>query len=278
MKSPTPSYKPRKYPRSLLASMTLVYAFLYIPILILVIYSFNESRLAFVWGGFSLKWYKSLFMNDSILHGLWASFKVAFMSASLSIILGTLAVIATLRAKKFRGQKFLDTMIVAPLLVPDLVLGLSFLLLFIFLASFSPFMTHGIPALTIAHTTLSTAYVAIVLRTRLMSLDDTIRQAALDLGATPLTVFFKITLPLIRPALISGWLLAFSLSLDDVVIASFLAGPGSTTLPLVVFSSLRLGVTPEINALATIIVSLVGIGVTMGGIFINRRLKDDYDH
>ncbi len=251
---------------------------MYIPIFVLVIYSFNKSQFVNVWAGFSLKWYASLFQNDVILTAAWVSIKIAIFSATLSVFIALLAVIATLRFKKFAGRLALKNLVTAPMVVPDLILGMSFLLFFIILESFlfEKVYLRGIPAITLAHTTLAMAYSFIILRGRLATFDTALEEAALDLGARPLTVFLKITLPLILPSLLSSWLLAFSLSLDDVVMESLLSGPGATTLPMVVFSSLRYGLTPEMNALATIIIGLVMVGVTIGAYFMHRKSEGQY--
>lgn len=234
--------------------------FLYAPMLILIIYSFNESRLVTVWAGFSTKWYAELAQNQKLLDAVGNSLKIAFMSASGAMILGTLAAFVLARFRRFKGSTLLRGMITAPLVMPEVITGLSLLLLFVAMAEFIGWpMGRGITTIWIAHTTFCTAYVAVVVGTRLSEMDMSVEEAAQDLGATPVKVFFNITLPIIAPALLSGWLLAFTLSLDDLVIASFVSGPGSTTLPMVVFSSVRLGVSPEINALATIIIGFVSL-------------------
>lgn len=233
-------------------------AFLYAPMLILVIYSFNESRLVTVWAGFSTKWYGALLENQKLLDAVANSLKIAFFSATAAVILGTLAAFVLARFKGFKGSTLLRGMITAPLVMPEVITGLSLLLLFVAMAQLVGWPeSRGMTTIWLAHTTFCTAYVAVVVGSRLTEMDMSVEEAAQDLGATPLKVFFTITLPMIAPALVSGWLLAFTLSLDDLVIASFVSGPGSTTLPMVVFSSVRLGVSPEINALATIIIGIV---------------------
>lgn len=233
-------------------------AFLYAPMLILVIYSFNESRLVTVWAGFSTKWYGALLDNQKLLDAVANSLKIAFFSATAAVILGTLAAFVLARFKGFKGSTVLRGMITAPLVMPEVITGLSLLLLFVAMAQLVGWPeSRGMTTIWLAHTTFCTAYVAVVVGSRLTEMDMSVEEAAQDLGATPLKVFFTITLPMIAPALVSGWLLAFTLSLDDLVIASFVSGPGSTTLPMVVFSSVRLGVSPEINALATIIIGIV---------------------
>ncbi|MDF7669653.1 ABC transporter permease subunit [Orbaceae bacterium ESL0721] len=237
-----------------------IFSFLYIPMIILVIYSFNSSRLVTVWAGFSFNWYFELINNEALLKAVGLSLFIACAAATLATILGTLASYAIIRFRRFRGANLFSFMTTAPLVMPDVITGLALLLLFVAMGQ-----TIGYPkdrgAITIwmAHVTFCTAYVTVVVSARLRELDKSIEEAALDLGANPLKVFFVITLPMIIPALISGWLLAFTLSLDDLVIASFVAGPGATTLPMLIFSKVRLGVDPQINALATIILLIVGI-------------------
>ena len=238
------------------------YAFLYVPVLLLVIYSFNESRLVTVWSGFSVKWYRELLHNRQLLEAAWLSVRIAATNATLAVVLGTLAANVLTRHGRFRGRTGLELLLTAPLVMPDVIIGLSLLLLFVAMQQAIGWPDgRGFTTVTIAHITFSLAYVAVVVRGRLAQLDPSLEQAAMDLGARPLTVYRQITLPLIAPALLSGWLLAFTLSLDDLVIASFVSGPGSTTLPMVVYSSVRMGVSPEINALATLIVLFVAIAV-----------------
>lgn len=234
--------------------------FLYAPLLILVIFSFNESRLVTVWGGFSFKWYGELFRDTQILNAAWRSLMIAFLSASAALVLGTLAAYSLIKFPVFRGRRLFELSITAPLVVPDIILGISFLLTFVAMGSLLGFpATRGVTTIFIAHTTLTMAYVTIIVATRLREMDSSLEEAAMDLGAHPFMVFFLVILPSIAPALIAGWLLAFTLSLDDLVIASFVSGPASTTLPIQVFSSVRLGITPKINALATILIGLVFI-------------------
>ena len=242
--------------------LALGFIFLYLPILILIIFSFNESKLVTVWGGFSTKWYGELLHDKQMLDAAWMSFKIAFLAASSAVVLGTTAAIIMVRMGQFKGKVAFTSMITAPLVMPEVITGLSLLLLFVAMAQ-----TLGWPAgrgmltIWIAHVTFCTAFVAVVVSSRLREMDVSLEEAACDLGAPPWKVFFLITLPIIAPALISGWLLAFTLSLDDLVIASFVSGPGSTTLPMVVYSSVRLGISPKINALTTIIVLLASTGV-----------------
>ncbi len=247
-------------PRPLKIWLMIGYAFLYIPILILMIYSFNESRLATVWTHFSTQWYSELWKDEKLLEAAWMSFKVAFCSATAAVILGTMASLVLTRFGYFRGLTLFSAMITAPLVMPEIITGISLLLMFVALEQFLGFPEgRGFLTIWIAHVTLTMAFVTVVISSRLRELDDSLEEAALDLGATPIKVFFDITLPIIAPALVSGWLLAFTLSLDDLVIASFTSGPGSTTLPMVIYSSVRLGVSPKINALATIIILFISV-------------------
>lgn len=247
----------------LITAMAFGFAFLYVPILLLILYSFNESRLVTVWGGFSLKWYGELVRNAQILEAAKTSLLVAVTTATLATALGTMAGLILARFGRFRGRTLFAGMITAPLVMPEVVTGLSILLLFVALEQIIGWPDgRGVTTITIAHVTFTMAYVAVIIQSRLGQLDESVEEAALDLGARPAKVFLVITLPIIAPALLSGWLLAFTLSLDDLVIASFTAGPNSTTLPMVVFSSVRLGVTPEINALATLLI--VFAAVTIG--------------
>jgi putrescine transport system permease protein len=248
------------------------YAFLYAPIVSLIVYSFNESRLVTVWAGFSTKWYRSLLENEQLLGAAGVSLRIAVMNASLALVLGTLAGTALVRFRRFRGRTALALMVGAPLVVPDVILGLASLLLFVAMEQAVGWPPgRGMTTITIAHVTFSLAYVAVIVQSRLVRLDPALEEAALDLGARPWKVFFVITLPLIAPALAAGWLLAFTLSLDDLVIASFVSGPGASTLPMVVYSSVRLGVSPEINALASILVVLVTAGIVIAGWLMHRR-------
>lgn len=240
------------------------FAFLYIPIISLIIFSFNKSKLVTVWAGFSTKWYGKLLDDPQILGAAWISLKIAFISASLALVLGTLAAFVLVRFRRFHGKRLMSGMITAPLVMPDVIIGLSLLLLFISMESMFGWPAgRGLTTIIIAHTTFCMAYVAIVVQSRLIDMDESLEEAALDLGAKPARVFFDITLPVIAPALVSGWLLSFTLSLDDLVIASFVSGPGASTLPMVIFSKVRLGVSPDINALATIIIVIVAIGVVI---------------
>lgn len=242
------------------------FAFLYVPILILMVFSFNESRLVTVWAGFSTKWYGELLRDQQILSAAFMSLKIAALTATAAVALGTLAGQVMARIHHFRGRTLFMGMITAPLVMPEVITGLSLLLLFVAMEDVVGWPKgRGMLTIWIAHTTFCVAYVAVVVRSRLAEMDTALEEAAMDLGAHPAKVFFVVTLPIIAPALVSGWLLAFTLSLDDLVIASFVAGPGSTTLPMVVFSSVRLGVSPKINALATIIVLVAVIATLLAG-------------
>jgi len=248
------------------------YAFLYVPVLLLIIYSFNESRLVTVWSGFSTKWYGELIHNRQLLDAAWLSIRIATVNATFAVVLGTLAANALVRHGRFRGRTGFELLLTAPLVMPDVIIGLSLLLLFVAMEQVIGWPAgRGFTTIAIAHITFSMAYVAVVVRSRLGQMDRSLEEAAMDLGARPFGVYLRITLPLIAPALISGWLLAFTLSLDDLVIASFVAGPGSTTLPMVIYSSVRMGVSPQINALATIIVAVVSLAVVIAGISLRRR-------
>ncbi|HEY0836279.1 MAG TPA: ABC transporter permease subunit [Azospirillum sp.] len=248
------------------------YAFLYAPILLLIVYSFNENRLVTVWSGFSTKWYGELLDNDALIDAAIVSLQVAAASATLATGLGTIAGLALSRFGRFRGRTLFGGMISAPLVMPEVITGLSLLLLFVAMEQVLGWPDgRGMTTITIAHTTFTMAYVAVIVQSRLSGMDGSLEEAAMDLGARPAKVFFVITLPLIAPAIVAGWLLAFTLSLDDVVIASFVSGPGSTTLPMAVFSSVRLGVSPQINALATIIVLVVATGIFIASLVVARR-------
>jgi len=248
--------------------------FLYGPIATLVVYSFNESRLVTVWSGFSVKWYGALAHDDQILNAAWLSLQIAVASATGALVVGTIAGYVLSRFTKFRGRTLFAGMVTAPLVMPEIITGISMLLMFVGLEQ-----TIGWPAgrgmLTIimAHITFTLSFVAVIVQSRLAGMDVSVEEAAMDLGARPVQVFFLITLPLMAPALVAGWLLGFSLSLDDLVITAFVSGPGSTTLPLVIFSKVRLGLSPEINALATVIVTVVSMGVFSAALYQYKRSK-----
>ncbi|MFM2278607.1 MAG: hypothetical protein RLZZ444_838 [Pseudomonadota bacterium] len=245
--------------------LTIGFAFLYIPILILVVYSFNESKLVTVWGGFSLKWYREMWSNEGLMSAAWVTARVGILSATLGTIFGTLTALALVRFGRFPGRLLFSGMVYAPLVMPEVITGLSLLLLFVAIG-----LDRSLVTVIIAHTTFTMCYVAIVVQSRLMTFDMSLEEAALDLGCPPVKTFFKITLPLILPAVVSGWMLAFTLSLDDLVIASFTTGPGATTLPIKIYSQVRLGVTPEINAVCSILIGLVTLGVIAASISTKR--------
>ena len=236
------------------ASLALGLAFLYLPILILVLYSFNASRLVTVRGGWSLRWYAEFFADRAMIEAAWMSLRVAAVSASIATLLGTLAAVALSRGERFRCRMLFSGMLYAPLVMPEVITGLSLLLLFVALDAERGFWT-----VTIAHTTLAMCFVAVVVQSRLGSLDRSLEEAAMDLGCDPVRAFLSVTLPLIAPSIIAGWMLAFTLSLDDLVIASFTTGPGSATLPIRIYSEVRLGVKPEINAICTLVIGLIAI-------------------
>lgn len=264
----------RHLSKTSIASLIFGYAFLYLPILTVIVFSFNESRLVTVWSRFSTKWYKTLLSNEGLIDAVLASFKIAAMTATIAVVLGTLAAVVMVRFSKFRGRTLFGGLISAPLVMPDVITGLAFLMMFVTLEQLIGWPAYrGVLTITIAHITLAMAYVSLVVQARLQDFDRSLEEAALDLGARPVKVFLVIVLPLILPSLMAGWLLAFALSLDDVVIASFLSGPGATTLPMLIFSSIRMGVSPEINALATIIVGIVAVGVTIAGLIIHHQQK-----
>ncbi len=252
--------------------MAFGYAFLYLPIICVVVFSFNQGKSISVWSGWSLRWYASLFSNEQILDAAKLSLQIAVIASSISVVIGTLAGLALARFGKFRGRSMLSLLTSAPLVMPDVMLGISALFLFITLQQWIGWPTgRGIDTITLAHVTLCVCYVTVVVRSRLTQADQSLEEAAMDLGAKPWKVFFLITLPMIWPALIAGWLLAFTLSLDDVVIASFTSGPGSSTLPVLLYSKLRFSLSPEINALTTIIILLVTTLVSIAGYMLHRN-------
>jgi putrescine transport system permease protein len=248
--------------------------FLYAPIISLMVYSFNESRLVTVWSGFSVKWYVQLFRDRQMMDAAWISIQVAFMSATASVVLGTMAAMAMTRLRHFPGKTLFGAMIPAPLVMPEVITGLSILLMFVTLSDlFGIASTRGVATIWAAHVTFTMAFVTVVISSRLAELDRSLEEAAMDLGANRIKVFFVITLPIIAPALVSGWLLGFTLSLDDLVIASFVSGPSSTTLPMKVFSSVRLGLSPKINALATLMILVVSLAALVGWWLMSRDEK-----
>jgi len=249
-----------------IASIVLGFAFLYLPIVILVIFSFNASKLVTVWGGFSTQWYSSLFRNQAFIDAAWVTIRVGLLSATIATVLGTMAALALVRYTRFRGRVLFSGMVFAPLVMPEVITGLSLLLLFVAIGFDRGFMT-----VTLAHITFTMCFVAVVVQSRLVSFDRSLEEAAMDLGATPFRTFFQVTLPVILPAIVSGWMLAFTLSLDDLVIASFTSGPGATTLPMRIYSQVRLGVTPEINAACTMLIGIVAVGVIAASVVNKRR-------
>jgi putrescine transport system permease protein len=252
-----------------LVSVVLGFAFLYLPIVLLIIYSFNASRLVTVWGGFSTKWYAALLKNEGILDAAWVTLRVGLLSATVATVFGTMAAVALVRRGRFFGRTLFTGMIMAPLVMPEVITGLSLLLLFVAIG-----FDRGFWTVTLAHISFSMCFVAVVVQSRLVTFDRSLEEAALDLGAPPLKAFFLVTLPIIFPAVAAGWMLAFTLSLDDLVIASFTTGPGATTLPMKIYSQVRLGVTPEINAVCTILIALVTIGVLAATIATKARALD----
>ncbi len=261
-------------PIFLITVLAFGFAFFYIPILSMIVYSFNGSRLATVWGGFSTKWYVSLFSNRQVAEALFLSLRIALISATMATILGTMAGITLARFRCFRGRLLFSGMVTAPLIMPDVITGISSLMLFILMAEWIGWpATRGFTTVTLAHITFSLVYVATIVRSRMLQAEQDIEEAAMDLGSKPWQVMFDVTLPVIFPAILSGWLLAFTISLDDVVITSFTTGPGNTTLPLLIWSKVKLGVTPDVNALATLTVLVVGTGVAIAGWLMTRAEK-----
>lgn len=270
----------KRSPVFLITVLCFGFAFLYIPILSMIVYSFNASRLATVWGGFSTKWYVSLLSNRQVMDALILSLKIALVSATFATILGTMAGIALARFRKFKGRVMFSGLVTAPLIMPEVITGISSLIFFILLAEWIGWPgQRGFTTITLAHITFSMVFVTTIVQARMVQADRAIEEAAMDLGSRPWQVLFDVTLPVISPAILSGWLLAFTISLDDVVITTFTTGPGATTLPLLIWSKVKLGVTPDINALATLMVVTVGLGVIIAGIVLNRaearRLADE---
>jgi putrescine transport system permease protein len=249
-----------------IASVALGLAFLYLPIFVLIIYSFNASRLVTVWAGWSTQWYAELLHDHAILESAWVTLRVGLLSATLATVLGTLAAIALVRLGRFRGRLLFSGLVYAPLVMPEVIIGLSLLLLFV-----ATDFDRGFWTVSIAHATLTTCFVTVVVQSRLLEIDPVFEEAALNLGCPPVKTFFAITLPLILPALVAGWMLAFTLSLDDLVIASFTTGPGATTLPIRIYSEIRLGVKPEINAICTIMIGVIGAAVLAASLFSKLR-------
>ena len=259
-------------PVPLITMVAFGYAFLYLPILTLVAYSFNASDRVMIWQGFSTRWYAALLSDTQILNAAWLSLKIAVMNATAATALGLMGGYVMVRFGRFRSRTLFSGMLAAPLVVPEVITGLSLLMLFIAMEDLTGWPGgRGVTTITLAHITFSTAYVAVVVQSRLSQLDPSLEEAALDLGATPWRTFFLVTVPLLTPALVAGWLLAFTLSIDDLVIASFVSGPGSSTLPMVIFSKVRLGLSPQINALATLLITAVIIGVSLALAISARR-------
>ena len=246
-------------------SLTLGFAFLYLPILLLMVFSFNSSKLVTVWGGFSTKWYSSLFQNEAFMNAAYITLKVGLLSATIATVLGTLAALVMTRAGKFRGRTLFSGMIYSPLVMPEVITGLSLLLLFVAIG-----WDRGFWTITIAHVTFSMCFVAVVVSSRLVTFDRSLEEAAKDLGCSPIGAFMQVTLPIILPSVVAAWLLAFTLSIDDLVIASFTSGPGATTLPMKIYSSVRLGLNPEINALSTLMILAVSLGVIIASVLAKR--------
>jgi putrescine transport system permease protein len=262
--------------RFLTIMLILGLAFFYIPMIMLVIYSFNDSKLVPVWGGWSVRWYQVLFESEEVWSAVALSLKIAFINATCATILGTMAGLAMVRFGRFKGRTLFGGMLVAPLVMPEVITGLSLLVMFIALNQLFGWPgERGFTTITIAHITFSLAYVAVTIQARLTGMGETLEEAAADLGAKPFKVLTAITLPRLTPALVSGWLLAFTLSLDDLVIASFVTGPGANTLPILIFSRIRTGLRPDINALATIIILAVAICISIAAILMFRQQRAD---
>jgi putrescine transport system permease protein len=256
--------------------LLLGFVFLYLPIFSLIIYSFNESSLPGVWTGFTFDWYRQLLDDDELINGLRLSLKIAFLTANSAVILGTLAAFALTKYKRFYGRTFFSAMVNAPLVMPEVIVGLSLLLLLVSMQNLTGYPERGMLTIWLGHLLLCMAYATVVIQARLKELNPKLEEAAMDLGARPFQVFYLVTLPLIAQSLISAWLLTFTLSLDDVVLSSFLSGPGSTTLPLVIFSRARLGLSPSVNAIATVTVIVVALGVILASYFIARTERNRY--
>jgi putrescine transport system permease protein len=260
----------RRFSPVLFAALSVGIAVLYIPILVLIGYSFNASPLVSVWGGFSTQWYAALIHNRQILQAALLSLEVAVTSSTLAVVLGTLAAIALVRFRRFPGRLLLTGMVNAPLVMPEIITGITQLLLFVSMLQMFSWPHRGFTTLVIAHVAFCTAYVTITVQSRLQSADRSLEEAAMDLGSSPAQAFLEVTLPIIAPALVSGWLLSFTLSLDDLVISSFVSGPGASTLPMVIYSKVKLGVSPDVNALASLIICIVGSCVIAAGYFMRR--------
>jgi putrescine transport system permease protein len=260
----------RRYSPLLFTALAIGIAILYIPILVLIAYSFNASPLVSVWGGFSTQWYGALFHNRQVLQAALLSLEVAITSSTLAVILGTLAATALVRFGRFRGRLLLTGMVNAPLVMPEVITGITQLLLFVSMLQLFAWPHRGFTTIVIAHVVFCTAYVTVTVQSRLQSADRSLEEAAMDLGSSPAQAFVEVTLPIIAPALVSSWLLSFTLSLDDLVISSFVSGPGASTLPMVIYSKVKLGVSPDVNALASLIICIVGTCVVVAGVFMRR--------
>ncbi len=260
----------RRFSPVLFAALSFGIAVLYVPILVLVAYSFNASPLVSIWGGFSTQWYVRLVHNRQILQAALLSLEVAVAASTAAVVLGTLAATALVRFTRFRGRLLLTGMVNAPLVMPEIITGITQLLLFVSMLQLFSWPHRGFTTIVLAHVTFCTAYVTITVQSRLQSADRSLEEAAMDLGSSPARAFLEVTLPIIAPALISSWLLSFTLSLDDLVISSFVSGPGASTLPMVIYSKVKLGVSPDVNALATIIICVVGSCVIAAGYFMRR--------
>ncbi len=258
-------------PTFLITCLCFGFAFFYIPIFSMIVFSFNRSRLATVWGGFSTQWYVKLFQNDQVWKAAVLSVEIALLSATFATIIGTMTGLTLARFKRFRGRTLFSGLVTAPLIMPEVITGISSLMLFIMMAEWIGWPgQRGFTTITIAHITFSLTYVATIVQSRLSSMDMAVEEAAMDLGSKPWQVLKDVTLPIISPAILSGWLLAFTISLDDVVITNFVTGPGATTLPILIWSKVKLGVTPDINALATLMIVVVGVGVAIAGFVMHR--------
>ena len=256
----------------LFTTLAFGYAFLYLPIVILMVYSFNDSRIQSVWNGFSLRWYASLLENVQIIDAALLSLQIAIISATIATVLGTLAGLSMTHMGRFKGRLLFTGLIAAPLIMPEVITGLSLLLVFVSTEQWIGWPENrGTVTIIIAHITFSMAFVAVIVQSRLSTADRSLEEAAMDLGGRPFRVAIDVTLPLIAPAMIAGWLLSFTLSLDDLVIASFVSGPGASTLPMVIFSKVKLGVAPDVNALATLIILMVGLGIVIAGFVMQQR-------
>jgi len=257
-------------PGLLLTFLGIGIALLYLPMLVMIGYSFNASPLVGIWGGFSGQWYRELVQNAQLMSAAWLSLRIAFLAATAAMVLGTLAAIALVRFQVFRGRFLLTAMVNAPLVMPEIITGITQLLLLISMLHLFGWPHRGMFTIVLAHVTFCTAYVTITVQSRLASADRSLEEAAMDLGAGPVRAFIDTTLPIITPALASSWLLSFTLSLDDLVISSFVSGPGASTLPMIIFSKVKLGVSPDVNALATLVIGVVGVGVVIAGMLMRR--------